>query len=87
MGAYAPTGLKLLTVRSFLRGWRDPKNRLWRVKIVDDGWTTKLTIRDDATQPPFLLTTTPTGIAMATPLPTKEQNKQTASTNAQTHIN
>jgi hypothetical protein len=23
-----------------LCGWRDPKNRLWRVKIVDDRWTT-----------------------------------------------
>jgi hypothetical protein len=23
-----------------LQGWRDPKNRLWWVKIVDDGWTT-----------------------------------------------
>ncbi len=23
-----------------LPGWRDPKNKLWRVKIVDDGWTT-----------------------------------------------
>ena len=50
-----------------LRGWRDPKNRLWRVKLVDDGWTTKLTIRDDATRPPIPLTTTPTGFAMATP--------------------
>jgi hypothetical protein len=43
-----------------LQGWRDPKNRLWWVKIVDDGWTTnfkvaiptqdKLTIR--LTTPP-----------------------------------
>jgi hypothetical protein len=23
-----------------LQGWRDPKNRLWWVKIVDNGWTT-----------------------------------------------
>jgi hypothetical protein len=23
-----------------LQGWRDPKNRLWQVKIVDHGWTT-----------------------------------------------
>ena len=50
-----------------LRGWRDPNNRLWRIKLVDDGWTTKLTIHDDATRPPIPLTTTPTGIAMATP--------------------
>ena len=52
---------------TILRGWRDPKNRLWRVKLVDDGWNTKLTIRDDAKRPPIPLTTTPTGIAMATP--------------------
>jgi len=52
---------------TILRGWRDPKNRLWRIKLVDDGWTTKLTIRDDATWPPIPLTTTPTGIVMAVP--------------------
>ena len=23
-----------------LQGWRDPKKRLWWMKIVDDGWTT-----------------------------------------------
>ncbi len=34
---------------------------------MDDGWTTKLTIRDDTTQPPIPLTTAPTGIAMAAP--------------------
>ena len=34
---------------------------------MDDGWTTKLTIRDDSTRPPIPLKTTPTGIAMATP--------------------
>ncbi len=29
-----------------IQGWRDPKNRLWRVKLVDNGWTTdyKVTI-------------------------------------------
>jgi hypothetical protein len=52
---------------TILRGWRDPKNRLWRVKLVDDGWTTNLTIRDDALRPPIPLTTTPTGIAVAAP--------------------
>jgi hypothetical protein len=31
---------------TILQGWRDPKNCLWRVMIVDDGWTTKLIIRD-----------------------------------------
>jgi hypothetical protein len=60
------------TGETILRGWRDPKNRLWRVKLVDDGWTTKLTICDDATRPPIPLTTTPTGIAMATPTTVKE---------------
>jgi hypothetical protein len=25
------------TGETILRGWRDPKNRLWRVKLVDDG--------------------------------------------------
>ena len=38
---------------------------------MDDRWTTKLTIRDDATGPPIPLMTTPTGIAMATPTPNK----------------
>jgi len=56
-----------LNGKTILRGWRNPKNRLWRVKLVDDGWTTKLTIHDDSTRPPIPLTTTPTGIAMATP--------------------
>ncbi len=30
-----------------LRGWRDPKNRLWQVKIIDDGWITDQKIRDE----------------------------------------
>jgi hypothetical protein len=52
---------------TILRGWRDPKNRLWHVKLVDDGWNTKLTICDDATRLPIPLTTTPTGIVMPAP--------------------
>ncbi len=52
---------------TILRGWRDPKNRLWRIKLVDNGRKTKLTICDDPTRPPIPLTTTPTGIAMAAP--------------------
>jgi hypothetical protein len=56
-----------LNGETILRGWCDPKNRLWRIKLVDDGWTTKLTIHDDSTRPPIPLKTTPTGIAMATP--------------------
>ncbi len=27
-----------------LRGWRNPTNRLWRVRITDDGWTTDLRV-------------------------------------------
>jgi hypothetical protein len=30
-----------------LQGWQDPKNRLWRVRIIDNGWTTKLTIANN----------------------------------------
>ena len=53
------------------RWWRDPKNQLWHVKIVDNGWTTKLTIHDNAMRPPIPLMITPTSIAMATPTPDK----------------
>jgi hypothetical protein len=60
-----------LNRETILRGWRDPKNRLWHVKLVDDGWTTKLTIRDDSTRPPTPLKTTLTGIAMASPTTNK----------------
>ena len=56
-----------LNGETILRGWRNPKNRLWCVKLVDDGWTTKLTICDDSPWPPIPLKTTPTGIVMATP--------------------
>ena len=31
-----------------LQGWRDPHHRLWRVRIIDDGWTTNLKVHDDA---------------------------------------
>ncbi len=55
------TGCKVtLNGETILQGWRDPKNCHWRVMIVDDGWTTKLTIRD-ITRPIILLSTTPTG--------------------------
>jgi len=56
-----------LNGETILRGWCDPKNRLWRVKLMDDGWNKNLTIHDDATRPPIPLTTTPTGVAMAAP--------------------
>jgi hypothetical protein len=34
-----------------LRGWRDPQHRLWRVRIVNDGWTTNLKVIDNASPP------------------------------------
>ena len=34
-----------------LRGWRDPRHRLWRVRIVDDGWTTNLKVAVDPDTP------------------------------------
>jgi hypothetical protein len=44
-----------------LRGWRDPKYKLWRVKIVDDGWTTDLhmPIPDSDPEPPTIALVTP----------------------------
>jgi hypothetical protein len=47
-----------LNGKTILQGCRDPKNCLWRVMIVDDGWTTKQTIRDVA-RPIIPLSTTP----------------------------
>ena len=43
---------------------------------MDNGWTTKLTIRDDAMRPPIPLTTAPTGIAMAAPTTNTVQEAQ-----------
>jgi hypothetical protein len=51
---------------TIIRGWRDPKNKLWRVKIVDDGWTTSITLRDDAKCPIITLSTPPTAFAPTT---------------------
>jgi hypothetical protein len=44
-----------------LRGWRDPKNKLWCIKIVDDGWTTNLHvfIPDGDPKPPKIALPTP----------------------------
>ena len=39
-----------------LRAWRDPKHHLWRVRIVDDGWTTNLRVAEDT--PPTKTTST-----------------------------
>jgi hypothetical protein len=44
-----------------LRGWRDPKNKLWRVKIMDNGWNTNLhvPIPDGDPEPPTIALATP----------------------------
>jgi hypothetical protein len=43
------TGCKVtLNSKVILRGWRDPHHCLWRVRIIDDGWTTNLKVHDDA---------------------------------------
>lgn len=48
-----------------LQGWHDPKNQLWRVKIIDSRWTTKLTLPSNAAFPILALITPPTSIAQA----------------------
>ena len=48
-----------------LQGWRDPTNRLWQVRISDDGWTTdmRVSIPTDTTEPPVIpLSTAPTSV-------------------------
>ena len=35
-----------------LRGWRDAHHRLWRVRIVDDGWTSNHRIHDTVAPSP-----------------------------------
>jgi hypothetical protein len=60
-GIFPQKGCKVtLDRKTILQCWRDPQNCLWRVMIVDDGWMTKLTIRNVAR---FVipLSTTPTG--------------------------
>ncbi len=44
-----------------LRGWHDPKNKLWHVKIMDNGWTTNLhvSIPDSDPEPPKIALVTP----------------------------
>jgi hypothetical protein len=57
-----------------LQGWHEPKNCLWCVMVVDDGWTTKLTI-GDITRPIIPLSTTPTGhLANSMPIVLSESN-------------
>jgi hypothetical protein len=42
------TGCKVtFNGKIILRGWCDPKNQLWWVRIMDDGWTMNLTITNN----------------------------------------
>jgi hypothetical protein len=34
-----------------LQGWCDPRHCFWRIRIIDDGWTTNLKIDDNITTP------------------------------------
>jgi hypothetical protein len=59
-GIFHKTGCKVtLNKETILQGWRDPQNCLWQVMIVDDGWSTKVSVRD-ITRPIIPLSTTPT---------------------------
>jgi hypothetical protein len=61
-------------MKTILQGWHDPKNCLWRVMIVDDGWKTKLTICYVA-RPVISLSTTPTGrLASSMPIALSKSN-------------
>ncbi len=42
-----------------LQGWRDPKNILWQVKIVDNGWTTDYKVAIPTQDKPRVKLTTP----------------------------
>jgi hypothetical protein len=54
------TGYKVTFNRAIiLRGWRDPKNRLWWVKIVDNGWTTHYKVAIPMQEKPKVKLTTP----------------------------
>jgi hypothetical protein len=51
-----------------LQGWRDPKNRLWRVKIVDDGWKTDYKVAIPTQGKPTIELITPPNLACLQPL-------------------
>ena len=51
---------------TIIRGWQDPKNKLWRVKIVGNGWTTSITFHNNAKCPIITLSTPPTAFAPTT---------------------
>ncbi len=38
-----------LNRKIILHEWRDPKNQLWQVKIINDGWITNLKTKDNDT--------------------------------------
>ena len=59
-------GLAVAAARQRDVGWRDPQNRLWRKKIIADGWTTNITLRDEAKRPTFALSTPPTAFTPTT---------------------
>jgi hypothetical protein len=69
------TGCKVtLNEKTILRGWGDPKNCLWPVMIINDDWTTKLTIHDVA-RPITPLSTTHTGhLANSMPIVPSKSN-------------
>ncbi len=74
------TGCKVtLEGATIQQGWRNSKNLLWQVKIVDNGQTTQLTIHDE-TQPITPLDTTPTG-QLANCIPIKTAESDTALAN------
>ncbi len=59
---FHPTSCKVMfDGMVILRGWRDTKNKLWRVKIMDNGWTTSLhvPIPDGDPKPPTIALATP----------------------------
>jgi hypothetical protein len=69
------TGCKVtLDGKTILQGWSDPKKCLWCVMIFNDGWMTKLTVRD-VTRPIIPLSTTPTGhLASSMPIMPSKSN-------------
>jgi hypothetical protein len=56
------TGCKVMFDSTvILQGWCDPKKKLWRIKIMDDGWTTNLhvPIPDSDPKPPTIALAVP----------------------------
>jgi hypothetical protein len=63
-----------------LQGWCNPKNCIWQVMIINDGWKPKLTICN-VTRPVNLLATTPTG-HLANNIPIKPTKSDIALANS-----